>query len=49
MANESRAEDNFNTIVVGAIATTLVLLLILPMIFVASSSPGRQPTTPLTR
>ena len=38
MANESSAEDNFNTIVVGAIATTLVLLLILPMIFVAGKT-----------
>lgn len=38
MANESSVEDNFNTIVVGAIATTLVLLLILPMIFVAGKT-----------
>ena len=38
MANESSVEDNFNTIVVGAIAPTLVLLLILPMIFVAGKT-----------
>ena len=38
MAKESSAEDNFNTIVVGAIATTLVLLLILPMMFVAGKT-----------
>ena len=38
MAADKSEEDNFTRIVVGSVATTLVLLLILPMIFVAGKS-----------
>lgn len=38
MAGEKSEEANFTNIVVGSVATTLVLLLILPMIFVAGKS-----------
>ena len=38
MAADKSEEANFTRIVVGSVATTLVLLLILPMIFVAGKS-----------
>jgi len=38
MAGENSEEANFTNIVVGSLATTLVLLLILPMIFVAGKA-----------
>ena len=38
MADEKSDEDNFTRIVIGSVATTMVLLLILPMIFVAGKS-----------
>jgi len=38
MAGDNSEEANFTNIVVGSLATTLVLLLILPMIFVAGKA-----------
>ena len=38
MADEKSEEENFTRIVIGSVAITMVLLLILPMIFVAGKS-----------